>query len=126
MNGDQITDLDLRSILKVQEDNAETLATIGLMHPKLPFGLVNVDSRDYCTNFVEKPVLKSIYCSTGIYVFRREILNYLPDTGDIEKTTFPLLASQKKLQAYRHVGSFVTVNSLRELEEAEAQLGEKH
>ncbi len=121
LNGDQITDLNLTSLLQHHEDKLP-IATIGVMHPRLPFGLVDVDENDYCNGFTEKPVVKNIFCSTGIYVFDQKILGYLPDRGDVEKTTFPRLSDERKLRAYRHLGSFVTVNSLRELEEAEAQL----
>jgi NDP-sugar pyrophosphorylase family protein len=109
-------------MMQTQEQDKETIATIGLMHPKLPFGMVKVDDRNYCDEFVEKPTLPSVYCSTGIYVFDRRIVDYLPDTGDVEKTSFPRLAKEHKLRAYRHTGSFVTVNSLRELQDAETQL----
>lgn len=95
------------------------------MHPKLPFGLVRVDNHDNCLGFSEKPVLNDRFISTGIYVFQREIMEYIPTQGDVEKTTFPQLVRKNKLAAYRHAGSFITVNSLRELEEAEAQLKEK-
>ena len=58
-------------------------------HPQLPFGLVKVDQRDYCRGFVEKPVLKNVNISTGIYVFEHEIVEHLPRIGDVERTTFP-------------------------------------
>ncbi len=123
LNGDQITDLNLKSLLQSQMDS-NPVATIGVMHPKLPFGLVDIDDSSYCVGFTEKPVVRDIFCSTGIYVFNSDILSYLPDRGDVEKTTFPTLARQRKLRAFRHLGSFVTINSLRELEEAESQLGD--
>jgi NDP-sugar pyrophosphorylase family protein len=122
LNGDQITDLDLGSMLRTHNET-RPVATIGVMHPRLPFGLVEVDEKDYCSGFVEKPIVNTIFCSTGIYLFDQEILKYLPDRGDVEKTTFPRLSLERKLRAYRHLGSFVTVNSLRELEEAEANIG---
>jgi NDP-sugar pyrophosphorylase family protein len=49
----------------------------------------------------------------------------LPRRGDVERTTFPRLARMNKLKAFKHKGSFITVNSLRELEEADNALKEK-
>ena len=122
LNGDQITDLRLTQLLRTHRQT-NALATVAVVHPRLPFGLVMTDKKGFCKGFVEKPVMKDTLCSSGIYVFQREILDYLPLSGDVEKTAFPRLASKRCLKAYIHKGSFLTVNSLRELEEAEEELG---
>ncbi len=121
LNGDQVTNLSLTSMFRVH-GASRALATVGVVHPRLPFGLVLTDSEGYCQGFVEKPMMDNILCSSGIYVFQKEIVRYLPRTGDVEKTTFPRLASKGQLKAYIHKGSFVTVNSMRELEEADQEL----
>jgi mannose-1-phosphate guanylyltransferase len=121
LNGDQITDLKLKTILAKHRKN-NVLSTIAVVHPRLPFGLVKVDKSGYCRGFLEKPVLKDVNISTGIYVFEREIIQHLPRTGDVEMTTFPKLSRVGKVAAFRHNGSFITINSLRELEDAEKQL----
>lgn len=121
LNGDQIVDVDLKSMSRKHLGN-HSLATIAVVHPRLPFGLVRVDEKDLCRGFVEKPIIRSLFSSSGIYMFQREIVALLPNQGDVERTTFPLLARRKKVGVYRHKGSFITVNSLRELEEAEEQL----
>jgi NDP-sugar pyrophosphorylase family protein len=124
LNGDQITDVKLKPFL-ANHVRKSAIATVAVVHPRLPFGLVKVDKYDNCLGFSEKPVLSDRFISTGVYVFQHGIMEYIPNTGDIEKTTFPQLVRKRKLAAYRHPGSFITVNSLRELEEAEAQLKEK-
>jgi len=123
LNGDQITDVKLRSLLAKHRVSKAT-ATIAVVHPRLPFGLVQVDRRGYCREFLEKPVLADRYISTGVYVFDKSIGKHMPKRGDIERTTFPKLSNAGQLGAYRHTGSFITVNSLRELEEAEERLRE--
>ncbi|HEV2120112.1 MAG TPA: nucleotidyltransferase family protein [Candidatus Bathyarchaeia archaeon] len=121
LNGDQITDLRLGTIYKNHLEG-RPLASVAVVHPRLPFGLVEVDRNGYCKGFVEKPVLDQVFCSMGVYVFDRKVLKYLPMRGDVERTTFPKLAQMKQLKAFRHPGSFITVNSLRELEEADEEL----
>jgi len=123
LNGDQITDLKLDSLLEKHTETRAT-STIAVVHPRLPFGLVKVDQNDHCLGFLEKPMLKDRFISTGVYVFDKRITEYLPRRGDIERLTFPRLSRLRKLGAYRHQGSFITVNSLRELEDAEEQLKE--
>ena len=123
LNGDQITDLRLRAFHNNHSED-ESLASIAVVHPKLPFGLVEIGPKGFCKGFVEKPVLRDFFCSMGIYVFDRKVLKYIPKNGDIERTTFPKLAQMNKLKAFKHNGSFITVNSLRELEEADEALKE--
>jgi NDP-sugar pyrophosphorylase family protein len=123
LNGDQITDIKLGSMLS-RHTKIGGLATIAVVHPRLPFGLVEVDKRDSCRGFLEKPILMDRFISTGVYVFEKKITKYLPARGDVERLTFPRLSRLNRLGAYRHHGSFITVNSLRELEEAEEALRE--
>ena len=121
LNGDQITDLKLKTMLAKHWKDGP-LSTIAVVHPRLPFGLVKVDEQDYCRGFIEKPLLKDVNISTGIYVFEHEIVEHLPRIGDVERTAFPKLSKIGKVGAFRHGGSFITINSLRELENAEKQL----
>jgi mannose-1-phosphate guanylyltransferase len=121
LNGDQITDISLKTMF-AKHRRRGTLSTIAVVHPRLPFGLVKVDKQDYCRGFLEKPVLKDLNISTGIYVFDHDIVDHFPRVGDIERTTFPQLSSIGKVAAFKHRGSFITINSLRELEDAENQL----
>ena len=121
LNGDQITDLRLKTMF-AKHRRSRTLSTIAVVHPRLPFGLVKVDKRDYCRGFLEKPVLRDVNISTGIYVFEHDIVKHLPQTGDVERTTFPKLSKVGKVAAYKHRGSFITINSLRELEDAEKRM----
>jgi mannose-1-phosphate guanylyltransferase len=125
LNGDQITDIKLTKMFH-RHLASKAMATIAVVHPRLPFGLVTVDRHNNCKDFLEKPVLKDRFISTGAYVFDRAITGHIPQRGDIERATFPKLARRGKLAAYRHPGSFITVNSLRELEEAETALKENN
>ena len=121
LNGDQITDLRLGRMFRTHVEN-DVVATIAVVHPRLPFGVVMTDKSDYCTHFTEKPLLRDTLCSSGIYLFNSSILDSIPMRGDIEKSVFPRLAKKRRLRAHRHTGTFLTVNSIRELEEADEEL----
>jgi mannose-1-phosphate guanylyltransferase len=118
LNGDQITNLRLRAFYNNHRDSG-SLASIAVVHPRMPFGLVEISPEGFAEGFVEKPVLRDFFCSMGIYVFDRKVLKYMPKKGDVERTTFPKLSQMNKLKVFKHNGSFITVNSLRELEEAD-------
>jgi len=121
MNGDELTNL---SVAKLQELHVSSgaLATVAVTPFKSPFGLVRLDSNDRIVGFEEKVTIPETYVSIGVYAFEREILGYIPNRGDIERTTFPALSQAKKLQAYRHDGFWATVNNLKELQEAEENI----
>jgi len=123
LNGDQITDLKLDRIYNTHQGNG-CLASIAVVHPRLPFGLVEINQKGFCEGFVEKPILNDVFISMGVYVFDRKVLSYLPKRGDVERATFPQLARMNKLKAFKHRGYFITVNSLRQLEEADESLKE--
>ena len=118
LNGDQIANIKLDTMTRTHAKTG-AIATIAVVHPRLPFGLVDVDRDNNCRGFLEKPVLTDRYISTGVYIFDKKITKYLPERGDLERSTFPKLTRIHKLSAYRHPGSFITVNSIRELEDAE-------
>ena len=120
LNGDQITDLDLSELATLHMTEKPT-ATIAINNPRCPYGHVKMNDRYEVTNFVEKPSCH-ILCNTGNYVFNRKILNYLPAKGDIERLTFPILAREHNLRGYYYNGFFVTVNTYRDLIEAEEAL----
>ena len=44
-----------------------------------------------------------------------EAIERFPDRGDHESTTFPELAAEGSLRAYRHEGLWLTVNTPKEL-----------
>lgn len=121
MNGDQITDLNLYDVAKFHLKH-EPIATMVVTNPRCPYGHVQINSEYNATAFTEKLSCPYALCNTGIYVFDRKILRYLPKSGDIEKTAFPALAKEHQLKVYPFKGFFATINSYKDLFLAERQL----
>ena len=120
MNGDELVDIDLSDLALHHHSNGG-IATIAVGPLRSPYGVVEVDGSDVI-GFREKPILQSHLASMGVYAFSREILRYLPETGNIEQTVFPKLASMRKLKAYVHNGFWATVNTIKDLEDVEKEL----
>ena len=118
MNGDELTNLNLGKMLELHVRSA-AFATVAVTELKSQFGIVRLDSGDRIVGFDEKVGIPGTYVSIGLYAFQRRILDYIPERGDIERITFPTLSRMGKLQAYRHEGFWMTVNNLKELQEAE-------
>jgi NDP-sugar pyrophosphorylase family protein len=53
-----------------------------------------------------------------VYVLGEEALDRMPERGDHETTTFPALAAERKLLAFRHEGLWLTVNTPKDLRTA--------
>lgn len=124
MNGDELVDLDVPSFAKFHQSSGG-IATIAVGPLRSPYGLVEINGNDV-TSFQEKPILRSHYVSVGTYIFSHTILDHLPEKGDVERTTFPSLASMRKLKAYVHNGFWATVNTIKDLEDVENQLRRRH
>src|ERR671925_310308 len=116
-NGDELHDVDLRAFLEAHEDHGGA-ATIVVAPLKSQFGVVEVAEDDRITGFREAPRLPH-WVNAGIYVLDDEALERLPERGDHEQSTFPELAEEGKLFAFRHEGLWITVNTPKDLQRAE-------
>ena len=59
------------------------------------------------------------WVNCGMYVLGPEALSRFPERGDHESTTFPELAAEGALRAFRHEGLWLTVNTPKDLRRAE-------
>jgi NDP-sugar pyrophosphorylase family protein len=122
LNGDELFDLDLRTLLARHAETSPA-ATITVCPLTSPYGVVELGADDVVTGFREAPRLPH-WVSAGVYVLDDEALERLPEHGDHELTTFPELAAERKLRAYRHEGLWLTVNTEKDLERADRYLRE--
>jgi len=121
MNGDEITNTNLCDLMKFHLKHSP-VASI-LVSPLIcPFGTVKTDNNHRIIGFSEKPIINSVLVSTGIYVFDKLIVDYLPIRGRIEEKTFPILAEQGLLLAYQLNGQWLTINTKKDLETTELKM----
>ena len=112
LNGDELVDADLGELHALHR-RREAAATITVVPLRSPFGVVELDD-DRVTGFREAPRLEH-WVSCGVYVLGGEALERLPERGDHEATTFPELAAEGSLHALRHEGTWLTVNTPKDL-----------
>jgi NDP-sugar pyrophosphorylase family protein len=120
LNGDELLDVDLSAFLARHRKTAAA-ATIVVAPLQSPFGVVELGDDDIVTGFQEAPRLPH-WVSCGVYVLGEEALQRLPERGDHERTTFPELADEGKLRAFRHEGLWLTVNTPKDLRRAEEEV----
>jgi NDP-sugar pyrophosphorylase family protein len=117
LNGDELVDVDLGALLAQHRAN-DPAATITVVPLPSAFGVVDLDESDVVHGFREAPRLP-FWASCGVYVLGDEALARLPERGDHERTTFPDLAREGRLRAYRHEGVWLTVNTPKDLRVAD-------
>jgi NDP-sugar pyrophosphorylase family protein len=117
LNGDELLDVDLAALLARHRERAPA-ATITLVPLRSQFGVVDLDDGDVVTGFREAPELPH-WVNVGLYVLGETALAQLPERGDHETSTFPVLAAHKQLHGFRHRGAWLTVNTPKELRVAD-------
>jgi NDP-sugar pyrophosphorylase family protein len=120
LNGDELIDVDFPALL-ARHREARGLATIAVAQPKSQFGMVDVDGDDVVRGFEEAGRVP-YWVNCGMYVLTDEAIARFPDRGDHESTTFPELAAEGALRAFRHDGLWLTVNTPKELRAARAHV----
>jgi NDP-sugar pyrophosphorylase family protein len=113
LNGDELVDVDYAALLDAHRARG-ALATITVARPKSQFGLVDVDDDDLVHGFREGGQV-DFWVNCGNYVLAEEAIAQFPAQGDHESTTFPELAREGRLRAFRHAGLWLTVNTPKEL-----------
>jgi NDP-sugar pyrophosphorylase family protein len=122
LNADDLLDVDLRELSARHADRGGA-ATITVAPLPTGFGVVELGTDDAVTGFQEAPTLPH-WVNAGVYVFGEEALARLPERGDHETSTFPELAAEGRLFAFRHEGVWLTVNTPKDLHRAEEFLRE--
>jgi NDP-sugar pyrophosphorylase family protein len=117
LNGDELLAVDLAALL-ARHRETRAAATVTVTRPRSPFGVVELGEDDAVTGFHEADVLPQ-WVSCGVYALGEEALAALPEQGDHERTTFPALAEQGRLRAFRYEGLWLTVNTPKELRAAD-------
>jgi len=121
MNGDELTNLDIDKMVHFHLSH-KPIATIAVSPLRSPYGVVDIAKNGDITGFEEKPIIPSVQVNSGIYVFDRRILDYLPQEGSLEQTTLPSLARLRKLKAYPVNSFWFTIDTVKDLETAEQEL----
>src|SRR5947209_7497278 len=116
LNGDELVDVDFAALLAAHRAGGAA-ATIAVARPKSQFGLVDLDDDDVVHGFREGGQV-SFWVNCGNYVLSEEAIDRFPEQGDHESTTFPELAAEGRLRAFRHDGLWLTVNTPKELRAA--------
>ncbi|BFI73416.1 nucleotidyltransferase [Nanoarchaeota archaeon] len=117
INGDIITNLN---ISKLSLDNY--IGVVSLVPLRSSYGVV-ITQDEKIVEFKEKPILKDYWINAGVYLFSNKIFDYLPEIGDIEKETFPILAKEGLLKGVKFENIYWrSIDTIKDLEEASKEI----
>jgi len=112
-NGDVITNLDLRKL----KTHRNSVAVIPL---RTTFGIVHLNGQKV-ERFEEKPEMFDYWMNAGIYYLKKDIIRHLPKNGNLENTTFPVLAGQGSLNVVKYSNVFwKSIDSYKDMEDCES------
>ncbi len=121
MSGDALTDIDLAEVMHFHKQKGG-LATLVLTEIDEPsqYGVVLLDKDKKITGFQEKPLSgeeKSNLANSGIYIFNKEIFDYIPPKTfyDFGRNVFPdLLEKGVTYYGFKHNHYWNDVGNLEE------------
>lgn len=120
LNGDLLTNLNLSDLLSFHnmQGGYATIVTVPLMSS---YGIVDISQDGRVQGFREKPELP-FWINAGIYVLSPQLTPLLPERGDHEVETFPLLAQEGKLKAFKTQSFWRTIDTVKDVSELRADL----
>jgi len=124
VNGDVLTDLDPSKLLEPLKE-INVVGTIASVPLPSSYGVIQSDNRGYILSFREKPVLEEYWINAGVYAFKPDIFNRLPEKGSIEEA-FEKMAPEEKLKTVKYPEIFwKSIDTFKDIEEVERILTQK-
>jgi NDP-sugar pyrophosphorylase family protein len=120
LNGDVLTTLDLRELMAAHHQSGG-IATIAShsRRVKIDLGVLQFDSSNTLIGYIEKPAY-DYYASMGIYVFERNVLDYIPYNQylDFPDLILKLIQAGERVIAYTFDGYWQDLGRLEDYEQA--------
>jgi glucose-1-phosphate cytidylyltransferase len=111
--GDGLANVNLNNLLEFHR-NSKKMATVTAVRPVARYGVLKIES-DLVTNFGEKRQADAGWINGGFFVLKKSISDYiLNDADSFEFHVLPNLVADGELAAFKHVGFWQSMDTLRE------------
>ena len=118
INGDVITNIDLKKILKKPN-------TIAANELKTKFGTMEIRNNKIL-KFNEKTDVENVWMNPGLYHLSTDILKILPRKGSLEAEIFPKLAKNKSLHTVKFKNVlWHSIDSFKDIELSSQEINSK-
>jgi len=117
--GDTISNINLDNLIKYHQTHLQPV-TMSVWPLRSQFGIVDIRKDGEVLGFQEKPILDK-WINIGYFYFNYEMIKKINqyDRFDIFLKD---LAEQNLLNAYKHTGIHITINTIKELADAEKSI----
>lgn len=110
--GDGIAAINLDALIKFHKKNSQ-LVTISITRPVSRFGVVDLNLNGGISKFLEKPI-DNTWINIGYFVFNQKIFDHLTEDSILESEVLTSLASDSKVNAYKHEDFWYPMDTFRE------------
>lgn len=127
LNGDVLTDLDYRRLLRFHRESDAMLTIATHARPvKLSLGVVEIGPDDTVVDYLEKPEYMH-QVSMGIYVYEPSVLQYLAPGKymDFPSLVLKLIDAGEKVAAYRSTDLWLDVGNASDYARAQQLFAER-
>ncbi len=112
--GDGVSDVDLGALIRFHREHRR-LATITAVRPPARFGNL-VFEGELVSEFTEKPQIGEGWINGGFMALEPGVLDYLDSDGNsLESDVLERLSADRQLAAYRHMGFWQCMDTLRDV-----------
>lgn len=110
--GDGLSDINIEKLYKFHLRHRK-IATLSAVRPPVRFGeLILKKNKVY--NFLEKQQTSKGWINGGFFVFKKNIFEYLNNYSMLEKEPINKLVTNDQLMAYKHLGFWQCMDTLRD------------
>lgn len=117
--GDTLSNVDISELIDFHKRSGEKVA-VTLWRMRSPFGVLEVDESGVVQSYQEKPKLDK-WINIGYFLYSEKMKSSFEGYATYE-SYLKNLVDRKILSGYKHEGIHITVNTQKELSEAEEQL----
>lgn len=117
--GDCLSDIDVEKLIQRNEEKKE-LVTLAMAKPLGRKQLLAIDENDFVDYEKLNPVVeREAWVNADCFVMNKKVLEVIKDNQDLENYVFPQLSKLGQVNAYKHEGFWITVETMRDLMYAE-------
>lgn len=115
--GDGVANIDIKATIECHKKAGKYL-TMTTYQPSGKLGVVDIADNGQVTAFIEKPQSGGSWINAGFFVCQPQIFDFIEgDNEMLEREPMQRLLAQGQINAYKHIGFWKPMDSLRDNQE---------
>ena len=111
--GDGVANIDIKALISFHKSES-LAATLTAVQPPGRYGALGLKGSSV-NRFEEKPIGDNAWINGGFFVLQPSVLDYIDgDQTNFESDVLPKLAAKGQLNAYKHLGFWQSMDTLRD------------